>query len=69
MSTLELRQLAKERIDALPATRLRSVLDFIGYLSSGSSPARPDFATRITQAKRDIAAGRLTAAAKLRRKY
>ena len=71
MSTMELRRLAKRNIDALPSERLRSVVDFIGYLCSETekAPTRTSLAARMAQAKDDVAAGKLVPIAKLRRKY
>lgn len=71
MSTLELRRQAKQSIDELPPERLRSAVDFLGYLRSETqvAPARPRLAARLAQAKDDVAADKLTPVAKLRRKY
>lgn len=74
MSTVELRKLAKHGIDRLSPDRLRSAVDYIGFLSvlpegDVAATARPSFAARIARARRDAAGGKLVSAAQLRRKY
>lgn len=73
MSTAEMRRLAKHSIDALPPERLRSVMDFIGYVSKQSDDAgvvtRRPFSQRLAQARRDAKAGKLISTSSLRRKY
>ena len=67
MSTLELREKAKKRIDDIPAKQLRSAMEYIEYLATMGS--RPPLAERLKQADREMKAGMGIPVEKLRRKY
>lgn len=76
MTVTEIRRKAKKHIDSLSSERLRSALDFLTFLDrpekaeiSRGPRARMPFDQRMKKAEEDIAAGRVTPAEKLRRKY
>ena len=74
-NTTELRRQAKRRIENLSTEKLRVADDFLAYLEERESGAAtdellsiPGFAESLEQAEKEIAAGQLTPAGKLRRK-
>jgi hypothetical protein len=74
MSIVEVRKLAKRRLDRLPPEEVRAAAEFIEFLTerSGSSsplPRRAPLNDRIKRAKQDFEAGRGTAVSELKRKY
>lgn len=72
MSAAEMRRLVKHQIDELPAERLQSVVDFVGFIGSaagGDLGSRPSFETRLAQARRDTRRGKTVSVSSLRRKY
>ena len=75
MNAIRLRERAKRRIDALPAHHLTTAvayLDFLEHREEEDATAElrriPGFSAAMAEAAREIAAGRLTPAAGLRRK-
>jgi hypothetical protein len=76
MSTLQLRRQLKKKVDALPTGALRSASDFLDYLehrgNGRSATNRSRIAAmrrRLGEAERQVAAGRVIRADKLKRKY
>jgi len=75
MSTAELLQRAKHRLDMLTPERLRLAEDFLAYLEEREEDeataellAIPGFTEALQEAEADVTAGQLTAVADLRRK-
>jgi len=75
VSSTDTRRTAKRRIDSLSADRLRVADDFLAYLQERESNEAteellsvPGFIERLEKAERQIAAGKVTPAEKLRRK-
>jgi hypothetical protein len=80
MSTSALRQQVKKQIDALSPQRLRTAADFLAYLeqrqaggalpkSASQSSSADRFRKRLKKAEDRVAAGKVVAIEKLRRKY
>jgi hypothetical protein len=76
MSTLQLRQRVKEKIDGLTPARLRSAEQLIDLLTADKANRAtlellqiPGLAQDVENGLRDIRAGKGIALAKLRRKY
>ena len=73
MSRIQLLQRASRRLKAMSEERLRLADGFLAYLEEEDATEEllriPGFAEEFEEAERDIAAGRLTPAEKLRRKY
>ncbi len=76
MNTQELRQQVKEYIDELSPERLLVAADFLAYLAERESNQAteellqiPGFIEAFKQAKKDVAAGKVTSVEQLKRKY
>ncbi|MEG4804845.1 hypothetical protein QUB63_29485 [Microcoleus sp. ARI1-B5] len=76
MNTQELRQQVKEYIDELSPERLLVAADFLAYLAERESNLAteellqiPGFREDFNKAKKDVAAGKVTAVEQLKRKY
>jgi len=76
MNTQELRQQVKEYIDELSPERLLVAADFLAYLAERESNQAtvellqiPGFIEAFNQAKKDVAAGKVTSVEQLKRKY
>ena len=76
MNTQELRQQVKGYIDDLSPERLLVAADFLAYLAERESNQAtvellqiPGFIEAFNQAKKDVAAGKVTSVEQLKRKY
>jgi len=76
MTTAELRQVAKQTLENLPADQLKVAAEFLRYLDERASAEAteellkiPGLMNDLADAERDIAAGRTTPVEKLKRKY
>jgi len=76
MNTQELRQQVKEYIDDLSPERLLVAADFLAYLAERESNQAtvellqiPGFIEAFNQAKKDVAAGKVTSVEQLKRIY
>src|SRR5207247_4554919 len=70
MSTSQLRQRAKKKLDQVPADDLQSAMAFIDYLADRAHGlVRPPLEERLKQAARDLRAGKAVPWDQLRRKY
>ena len=76
MNTQELRQHVKEYIDELSPEKLLVAADFLAYLAERESNQAtvellqiPGFMEAFNQAKKDVAAGKVTSVEQLKRKY
>ena len=70
MSTAQLRQRAKKKLDEVAADDLKSAMEFIDYLAAKAQGlVRPPLEERLKQAERDLRAGKAIPWEQLRRKY
>lgn len=76
MSTIEMRRVARRKIEALPSSKLKTALDFLAFLETREEADAteeleriPGFAKEMAKAEQEIAAGRVTPVEDLRRKY
>ena len=75
MTTAQLRNRAKMRVDALPAEKVKVAADFLAYLltAAGAETAEKlartaKFERQLAQAEREVAEGHATPVERLRRK-
>jgi hypothetical protein len=76
MTTARLREAARRRLDALPAEKVRVAAEFLTYLDERASDEAtaellriPGLLEELQAAERELAAGRGTPVAQLRRKH
>ena len=76
MTTMDLRQEARSRLDALPADKLKVAAEFLAYLDERASDEAtaellkiPGLLDELREARAQTAAGKGTPFEKLRRKY